>query len=81
MISFNLIGEGFNILEKVIGVNGMTCGNCKKAVEDALNNLTGVNSVAVDLDESNVTVNFDEDVVDLGDIRLEIENQGYDVVQ
>lgn len=68
-------------MEKVIGVNGMTCANCKKAVEDALNNLEGVNSVSVDLDESNVTVNFDEDVVELGDIRIQIENQGYDIVQ
>jgi len=68
-------------MEKTIGVNGMTCGNCKKAVETALRNLDGVSSVAVNLDEGNVTVNFNEDVVTLGDIRLEIENQGYDVVQ
>jgi len=68
-------------LEKVIGVNGMTCANCKKAIEEALGNLEGVSSVSVDLEESNVTVNYDENVVELGDIRLEIENQGYDVVQ
>ncbi|HLS23528.1 MAG TPA: copper chaperone CopZ [Pseudogracilibacillus sp.] len=68
-------------MEKVIGVNGMTCGNCKKAVEDALTNLEGVKEVTVDLDEGNVTVNYDENVVTLGDIRTEIEDQGYDVVQ
>lgn len=68
-------------MEKVIGVNGMTCANCKKAIEDVLSNLEGVSSVSVDLEESNVTVNYDENVVELGDIRLEIENQGYDVVQ
>lgn len=68
-------------MEKVIGVNGMTCGNCQKAVEDALNNLAGVHEAVVNLDEGNVTVNFDEDVVNLGDIRIEIENQGFDVVQ
>lgn len=68
-------------MEKVIGVNGMTCANCKKAIEEALGNLEGVSSVSVDLEESNVTVNYDENVVELGDIRLEIENQGYDVVQ
>lgn len=68
-------------MKKTIGVNGMTCGNCKKSVESALRNLDGVNDVAVDLNEGNVTVNFNEDVITLGDIRLEIENQGYDVVQ
>jgi len=68
-------------VEKVIGVNGMTCGNCKKAVEDALTNLEGVKKATVDLAEGNVTVNYDENVVTLGDIRTEIEDQGYDVVQ
>ena len=73
--------KGVINVEKVIGVNGMTCGNCKKAVEDALTNLEGVKEVTVDLDEGNVTVNYDENVVTLGDIRTEIEDQGYDVVQ
>lgn len=68
-------------MEKVIGVNGMTCGNCKKAVENALNNLAGVDSVSVNLEEGNVTVNYNENIVTLGEIREEIENQGYDVVQ
>lgn len=68
-------------MERVIGVNGMTCGNCKKAVETALNNLEGVTKASVDLEEGNVTVHFDEELVSLGDIRNEIEEQGYDVVQ
>ncbi len=68
-------------MEKVIGVNGMTCGHCKKAIEDALNNLEGVKHVAVNLEEGNVTVKYDEELVTLGDLRIEIENQGYDVVQ
>jgi len=68
-------------LEKVIGVNGMTCQHCKKAVETALSNLQGVNRVEVDLEKGNVIVNYDEEVVTLGDIRVAIEDQGYDVVQ
>lgn len=68
-------------MEKVIGVNGMTCQHCKASVENALNNLQGVNNVEVNLDEGNVKVNYNEEVVTLGEIREEIENQGYDVVQ
>ncbi|NLI68481.1 MAG: copper chaperone CopZ [Bacilli bacterium] len=68
-------------MEKVIGVNGMTCQHCKKAVETALSNLQGVNRVEVDLEKGNVIVNYDEEVVTLGDIRVAIEDQGYDVVQ
>lgn len=68
-------------MEKVIGVNGMTCQHCKKAVETALSNLQGVNHVEVDLEKGNVIVDYDEEVVTLGDIRVAIEDQGYDVVQ
>ncbi len=68
-------------MEKVIGVNGMTCQHCKKAVETALSNLQGVNRVEVDLEKGNVIVDYDEEVVTLGDIRVAIEDQGYDVVQ
>lgn len=68
-------------MEKVIGVNGMMCQHCKKAVETALSNLQGVNRVEVDLEKGNVIVNYDEEVVTLGDIRVAIEDQGYDVVQ
>lgn len=59
----------------------MTCQHCKASVENALNNLQGVNNVEVNLDEGNVKVNYNEEVVTLGEIREEIENQGYDVVQ
>lgn len=68
-------------MEKVIGVNGMSCSNCEKAIKNALTNLEGVRNVAVDLEEATVTVNFDESVITLGDLRVEIENQGYDVLQ
>ena len=68
-------------MEKLLSVNGMSCNHCKMAVENALNNLEGVKSVSVNLDEGNVFVHYDEDVVTLGDIRKEIEDQGYDIVQ
>lgn len=68
-------------MEHTIGVNGMTCQHCKASVENALKNLAGVNTVEVNLEEGNVKVNYDEDIVTLGDIREEIENQGYDVIQ
>lgn len=68
-------------MEKTIGVNGMTCGHCEEAVRGALEQLNGVQDVAIDLKEGNVKVNYDEDLVTLGDIRDAIENQGYDVLQ
>lgn len=68
-------------MEKTLGVNGMTCGHCEKAVKGALTELAGVEEVTVYLDEAKVKVVYNEAVVDLGDIRSAIEDQGYDVVQ
>ncbi len=63
-----------------ITVEGMTCGHCKKAVEGALSKLDGVASAEVDLNEKNVTVQFDSSKVTEEQLKSEIDDQGYDVV-
>jgi copper chaperone len=37
-------------------IQGMTCGHCKKAVEDALRSVEGVTSVEVDLEAGRARV-------------------------
>lgn len=37
-------------------IQGMTCGHCKKAVEDALTSVAGVTKVEVDLDTGSASV-------------------------
>lgn len=68
-------------MEKILRVNGMTCGHCEQAVKNAIKELVGVEEVTVSLEERSVKVLYNKDEVDLGDIRCAIENQGYDVVQ
>lgn len=68
-------------VESTIKVQGMSCGNCKKAVESALTNLSGVKDVTVHLEDGSVVVNYHEDQVTLTEIEQEIEDQGYDVVE
>lgn len=63
----------------VIDVEGMTCGHCKSSVEGALNNLEGVSTAAVNLEDNNVTVEYNDTVVDRGKMTEAIEDQGYDV--
>lgn len=62
-----------------INVQGMSCGHCKKAVEDNVGALNGVDNVDVALDEGKVTIKFNADNVTLDDIKETIEDQGYDV--
>ncbi|MBU9722636.1 MULTISPECIES: copper chaperone CopZ [Bacillaceae] len=66
--------------KEVIKVEGMTCNHCKASVEGTLKNVTGVTSAEVNLDEKNVTVEFDDAAVKLDKLKEEIEEQGYDVV-
>lgn len=65
---------------QVFVVEGMTWGHCESAVKKAVGKLTGVDSVEVDLETKNVTVNFDDSVTE-SDIINAIEDQGYDVVK
>ena len=67
-------------MEKTLNVQGMSCGHCKKSVEDALNNLDGVSTAEVNLDNGTVDVTFDESKVNDGAMKEAIEDQGYDVV-
>ncbi|ADU30644.1 copper chaperone CopZ [Evansella cellulosilytica] len=66
--------------KEVIQVNGMTCGHCKSAVEGALKSVDGVVSAEVNLEENNVTVQFEDSKVSLDKLKSEIDDQGYDVV-
>lgn len=68
-------------MEKVIiGVEGMSCGHCKAAVEGALNSLDGVSNATVSLADKNVIVEFDSSKLTIDTLKEEIENNGYDIV-
>ncbi|WP_052254832.1 copper chaperone CopZ [Salinicoccus sp. YB14-2] len=63
-----------------IKVEGMTCGHCKSSVEGALGKLSGVSKAEVDLEANKVSVEYDEDQVNVDEMNEAIEEQGYDVV-
>ncbi len=64
----------------ILKVDGMSCEHCVKAVTSAVGALPGVTGVAVDLQAKTVTVDHDPGKATLEQIRVEIEDQGYDVV-
>lgn len=63
----------------VLKVKGMNCMHCKANVEQALLQMAGVKEAEVHLQKGEVAVIFDDAVVDLEDIREEIEDIGYEV--
>lgn len=62
-----------------LNVQGMSCGHCVKAVESSVNELNGIESVNVNLEDAKVTVAFDDAQVSVAQIKETIEDQGYDV--
>lgn len=64
----------------ILKVSGMTCGHCVKAVENALNELEGIEQTEVQLDDGTVKVTFDPAKSDETTIKNAIEDQGYDVI-
>lgn len=63
----------------VLQVDGMSCGHCVKAVEDAVKALDGVDSVEVSLENKTATVAYDAAKATVEQMKEAIEDEGYDV--
>ncbi len=66
-------------MEKILLVEGMSCGHCEKAVKDALEGLEGVSNVVVNLETKRVEVEGEnlEDRI----LKESVEDAGYEVVE
>lgn len=73
--------HGPQLDKEVIKVEGMSCGNCKAAVEKAVRGLPGVLVAEVDLAAKTLTVQFDHHKSALKDIKQAVEETGFDVVE
>lgn len=66
---------------KVLYVEGMTCKNCVKHVEEALQAVEGVQSASVNLEQKQVTVGFAPGVVNVAMLEEAVRRAGYEVVE
>ena len=65
--------------QETVKVEGMTCQHCVQTITDALNNITGLNTVNVDLVKKQVTVKFNEDETKLQKISDKIIEAGFEL--
>lgn len=79
LLEQNNISKG-NKMEKILKVDGMTCGHCKARVEKVVSVIDGVDSVEVDLASKNVMVKMSKDISEqtLSDV---IVDAGYEVIK
>ena len=69
--------EPVQVVETTINIRGMYCDNCVASVEKGVNELEGILSVVVSLNDSNAVVSYDESKVELAEIEKAIESRGY----
>jgi copper chaperone len=67
------------MVQTTLEVPEVTCRHCVEAIEGAVGALQGVSSVTVDLEQKDVTVEYDESAVELEAIVTAIEGEGYGV--
>lgn len=71
--------ENAQIVEATINVGGMHCDMCVASVTKGVNELEGITSVKVSLEDSTAVVSFQPDKVELASIEKAIEKRGYTI--
>ena len=75
----NTTVEGANTMKKVLTVEGMMCAHCQSHVQKALEGVTGVTAVNVELEAKKATVEMAEDVADEL-LAAAVKDAGYEPV-
>ncbi|MBN2158771.1 MAG: heavy-metal-associated domain-containing protein [Spirochaetes bacterium] len=66
-------------MRKILTALDMSCDHCKMTIEKAVKELSGITQVNADPDTKKITIDFDEHVVSLDDIKGVIIEAGYNV--
>ncbi|UCD25582.1 MAG: heavy-metal-associated domain-containing protein [Gemmatimonadota bacterium] len=61
-----------------LNVSGMTCNHCKGKVEQALNGISGVYGVFVELSDGTAEVDYDDSKVTTESLAMAVTEAGYE---
>lgn len=65
------------LTKKKLNITGMHCSGCADRVTKVLNELEGVRSAEVSLDNEEAAVAYDEDQTDSSQLKEAVEKAGY----
>jgi Cu+-exporting ATPase len=65
------------MMKQTLGITGMTCASCAKAVERSVGKVKGVHSASVNFALEKLSVEFDEGTTDINEIKEAIKKAGY----
>lgn len=63
--------------ETNLKIEGMHCSGCSTRLEKVLNNLEGVETAKVSLEEKKATIKYDETKINIENIKEAIEDAGF----
>lgn len=63
--------------ETNLKIEGMHCAGCSTRLEKVLNNLEGVETAKVNLEEKKATIKYDETKISLESIKEAIQDAGF----
>ena len=58
-------------------IEGMHCAGCSTRLEKVLNNLEGIETAKVSLEEKKATIKYDETKINIESIKETIEDAGF----
>jgi copper chaperone len=70
---------GVAMKQVVLNVPDISCEHCEHAITEALSPVAGVQRVAVNIENKEVTVAYDEDAVDLDRLQEILKEEDYPV--
>ena len=65
------------MLRECFDITGMTCSACSTRVEKGVSKLNGIVEISVNLLKNSMTVTYDENIINTGDIIHKVEDIGY----
>ena len=72
-----IVVKASDIVQKNIGVNGMTCVGCEVTLEENISKIEGVVSVKASHNENKVSIAFDSTKTTIKTIKKTIKESGY----
>ena len=63
--------------ETNLKIEGMHCAGCSTRLEKVLNNLEGVETAKVSLEEKKATIKYDETKINIENLKEAIEDAGF----
>jgi copper chaperone len=68
-------------VQKILKVEGMTCQHCIQTVTETIGKMRGVEKVDVNLEQKEVTIDFDELQIKTEAISAQIIEAGFEVIK